>query len=411
MGLTGLHVAIAHGAGSIGVPELRPFADRWELTFVVTDAGDRMTDLVASSAASLGHVVRVPPDAGATAVVEELRPRRVDGVATFADDQLLRAADLAAGLGLRSTPPEAARAIRSKHLQRVALNDAGLPRVEAVYVPDPRRPPAELARLAPPVVVKPEFGAGSARTTFATTPEALDSALAAAAEPVVVEEAIRSAPHPVEWLGDYVSVDSVVANGEVRHVGICDRLPSASALREAGFVVPSALPEETQARLCETAERAIAALRVDNTMTHIEIKLSTDGAGTVVEVNPRLGGYVTHLFERTEGLSLPEAALAASCGRFELGSRRPLDRVALAHVVLPPLDAEELVDLPSSDELRALGSVWRVDRYRRPGDRVDVAAGTPGRVLEIWLEAPDHERLRAEHLRLLDLLADRVQFA
>lgn len=410
MGLAGSHVAIAHGAGSIGVPELRPFADRWELSFVVTDAGDRMTELVASSAASLGHVVRVPPDAGAAAIVEELRPLRVDGVATFADDQLVRAAEVAAGLGLRYTPPQAARTIRSKHLQRVALNDAGLARVEAVYVPDPRRPPAELARLAPPVVVKPEHGAGSARTTFATTREAMDAALAAAAEPVVVEEAIRSVPHPVEWLGDYVSVDSVVANGEVRHVGICDRLPSASGLREAGFVVPSALPEETQARLRETAERAIAALGIANTMTHIEIKLSADGAGTVVEANPRLGGYVTHLFERTEGLSLPEIALAASCGRVALGPRAAPDRVALAHVVLPPLDAEELVEAPSSDELRALGSVWRVDRYRRPGDRVDVAAGTPGRVLEIWLEAPDHERLRAEHLRLLDLLADRVSF-
>jgi biotin carboxylase len=405
-----VHVAIAHGAGSIGVPELRPFADRWELAFVVTDAGDRMTELVASSAASLGHVVRVAPDAGTAAIVEELRPLRVDGVATFADDQLVRAAELAAGLGLRYTPPRAAWTIRSKRLQRAALNDAGLARVEAVYVPDPRRPPAELARLAHPVVVKPEYGAGSARTTFATTREALAAALAAGAEPLVVEEAIRSAPHPVDWLGDYVSVDSAVANGRVRHVGICDRLPSASGLREAGFVVPSALPEETQARLRDTAERAIAALRIDNTMTHIEIKLSADGDGTIVEANPRLGGYVTHLFERTEGLSLPEAALAASCGRDGLGPRRTPDRVALAHVVLPPLDAEELVDLPSSDELKALGSVWRVDRYRRPGDRVDVAAGTPGRVLEIWIEAPDHDRLRAEHLRLLDLLADRVRF-
>lgn len=411
MGLAGLRVAIAHGAGSIGVPELRPFADRWELSFVVTDAGDRMTELVASSAASLGHVVRVPPNAGAAGIVEELRPRRIDGVATFADDQLVRAAELAAGLGLRYTPPHAARAIRSKHSQRVALNGAGLARVEAVYVPDPSRPPAELARLAPPVVVKPEYGAGSARTTFATTREAVDAALAAAAEPVVVEEAIRSAPHPVDWLGDYVSVDSVVANGQVRHVGICDRLPSATGLREAGFVVPSALPEETQAGLRKTAERAIAALRIDNTMTHIEIKLSADGAGTVVEANPRLGGYVTPLFERTEGLVLPEIALAASCGRIALGPRALPDRVALAHVVLPPLDAEELVDVPSSDELKALGSVWRVDRYRRPGDRVDVAAGTPGRVLEVWLEAPDHERLRAEHLRLLDLLADRVRFS
>jgi biotin carboxylase len=410
MGLAGPHVAVAHGAGSIGVPELRPFADRWELTFVVTDAGDRMTELVASSAASLGHVVRVPPDTGAAQLVEELRPRRVDGVATFADDQLVRAAELAAGLGLRYTPPQAARTIRSKHHQRVALNGAGLARVEAVYVPDPRRPPAELARLARPVVVKPEYGAGSARTTFATTREAVDAALTAAAEPVVVEEAIRSAPHPVDWLGDYVSVDSVVANGQVRHVGICDRLPSATGLREAGFVVPSALPEETQAGLRETAERAIAALGIDNTMTHIEIKLSADGAGTVVEANPRLGGYVTPLFERTEGLVLPEVALAASCGRVSLGRRAAPDRVALAHVVLPPLDAEELVDVPSSDELKALGSVWRVDRYRRPGDRVDVAAGTPGRVLEVWLEAPDHERLRAEHLRLLDLLADRVVF-
>jgi biotin carboxylase len=410
VGLAGLHVAIAHGAGSIGVPELRPFAGRWKLTFLVTDAGDRMTELVASSAASLGLVVRVPPDAGATGIVEELRPLGVDGVATFADDQLVRAAELAAGLGLRYTPPHAASAIRSKHSQRVALNDAGLAPVEAVYVPDPRRPPAELARLAPPVVVKPEYGAGSARTTFATTRAALEKAVAAAREPVVVEEAIRSAPHPVDWLGDYVSVESVVANGQVRHVGICDRLPSASGLREAGFVVPSALPVEMQAGLRETAERAIAALGIDNTMTHIEIKLSADGAGTVVEANPRLGGYVTPLFERTEGLVLPELALAASCGRLALGPRAAPDRVALAHVVLPPLDAEELVDVPSSDELKALGSVWRVDRYRRPGDRVDVAAGTPGRVLEVWLEAPDHERLRAEHLRLLDLLADRVRF-
>src|SRR2546423_3065382 len=168
MGLAGPHVAIAHGAGSIGVPELRPFTDRWELSFVVTDAGDRMTELVASSAASLGHVVRVPPDAGAAAIVEEMRPLRVDGVATFADDQLVRAAEVAAGLGLRSTPPQAARTLRSKHLQRGALNEAGLARVEAVYVPDPRRPPAQLARPAPPAARNPELGPGSPRTTFAT---------------------------------------------------------------------------------------------------------------------------------------------------------------------------------------------------------------------------------------------------
>jgi hypothetical protein len=394
------HLAVVFAEGSASARELLALADERDLRITcIPGAGyeDRSARRVLGA---VGDVLDLPRAQLPRALAE----RRVEGVVTFADTELIRTAELCRELALLGLPLEAAQTVRSKYRQRVALNAAFASDVDVVRV-DPPEWPREAATLRYPAVLKPEHGVGSRDTIPVEDADAAAAAVRAlpGGEPFVLESLITTESAVRNgWLGDYLSVESVVTDGEVRHFGVTDRLPLEPPFRERGDVVPSTLSPERQREVTALAERAIRALGIRHSVLHTEIKLAKTLA--VIEVNARLGGYVDALYRRI-GIGSPlAAAVDVALGRPPEEPKAP-SRCGVLRSVLPPADATRVLSLPDPHELGQVPGVWRVDRLNRPGDPVAWHEGTTGRVLDVWIDAADHDEAR-QRLELLEGVLD-----
>ena len=165
-------------------------------------------------------------------------------------------------------------------------------------------------RLGFPVVLKPRSLAGSAGVTlahdkddlihrFRTVEDARYSTLPHLPG-VLVEECLR---------GPEISVDSVSWKGGREHLQV--------TLKEVGFdpyfeevahFTADLRDQPWHGEALDVTERALAALGVDQGITHTELKL-TDRGPVVVEVNGRLGGDFIPLLGTVSGG--PDQVLAA----------------------------------------------------------------------------------------------------
>ena len=123
----------------------------------------------------LGTVIDIAGLDDDTAAVR-LAEAEPDGILSFVDDQIPRAAELAQRLGLRYHTPELARILTDKGRQREALAHAGVPEpgFETIPAGASRAALAELAgRNRFPSVLKPASGMGSRGIRLLEGPEEL----------------------------------------------------------------------------------------------------------------------------------------------------------------------------------------------------------------------------------------------
>lgn len=334
-------------------------------------------------------------------MVADLRP---DGVITFSEYQLRTSAALAAALGLPHLSPRVAAVLTDKFRQRTVLRDAGVDATRCRVVHRLDELPAALADVGLPAVLKPRHGAGSTDTcqvdSAAEAEEALRRFLPTGKE-FVVEELLRGDPTVVgpAW-GDYVSVESVVAGGTVRHVCVTGRLPLAPPFRESGMFIPAALDAGWTARVEDLAEAAIRALGVTDSVTHTEIKLTPDGP-RVIEVNGRAGGYVSVTLRSAARFDLLGAAIRVALGHDPAIGELEFRQVAYQRQLVAPRDATTLVDVGDVDRIRAVPGVRDVTVTGVPGQALHWRDGTMGCVGVVSGAAADHREL-AERIAMID---------
>ncbi|HVO53070.1 MAG TPA: ATP-grasp domain-containing protein [Solirubrobacterales bacterium] len=400
-------VGIVSAFGSASLRELLAAGRERGLSFVcLAEPADPPEAVTAAEA--LGEVLRSADGGGAEAAVL-LRERSVQAVLTFCDAGLATAAELCAALGLPGIAPSAACRVRSKHLQRAALNAAGVGAVAIAPIPDPSLAPPPSA-IPYPAVLKPEDGAGGAATMRVDSHAELLRALSGVGErPMVLEAMVAPSAHPAgEWLADYVSVDSVVASGAISHFGVVDRLPPAAPFRETGAVFPSLLPAAHQRAILAVVEDAVRALELDHAVLHTELRLNEESA-IVIEVNARLGGYMNAGWTRAGAGSPLGAAFDVALG---LDPTPPgvATRPVLLHNVHAPMGARRLIGAPTAAQLRRLPGVWSAECFRGAGDDLDWRRGWYGRICDVWLEAEDAVELRERYEALTAVLAEALTF-
>ncbi|MEO6503829.1 MAG: ATP-grasp domain-containing protein [Jatrophihabitantaceae bacterium] len=116
----------------------------------------------------------------------------------------------------------------------------------------------------------------------------------------------------------YVSVESIVSRSDIRHVALTRKLPMAEPFREVGqYLLPRGNEDQASAdehrALLEAASQALSRLRVENAVTHTELKLTSQGP-KVIEVNARVGGLIRDLVRAGRGVDLARAAAAVAVG-------------------------------------------------------------------------------------------------
>ena len=251
-----------------------------------------------------------------------------------------------------------------------------------------------------PAVLKPRIGNGGQYTMpVADAGDLLRSVAQLPPEAggdtgMFVEQYIPSlATAPDERFGSYVSVESLVAGGEISHLAVTGRFPLAEPFRETGFFIPADLPQAQLAEVLAVTTAALHALGVRTGDCHTELKLTPDGP-RVLEVNGRLGGGIPEMLLRASGVSAFELSMRVALGEpVVVDGPVPCSRVAWRFLFQPPTSAHRVVAIDGLDRLAELPGVNEIYVNRSPGDPVDWREGTRHYVYSVFGASADYDGL------------------
>lgn len=362
----------------------------------------------------LGSVVDVPDSVSVP--WGELRRFRPDGVVTFSEDLLDLSAEMAHVLGLPHVSVPTVDIIRNKALQRAELRRAGVDRTRSALVSSSGELVDALKSLGLPAVVKPAYGAGSAATTLARS---VESAVEKADDffarwptrSLVLEEYLVGRDDLP--FGDYVSIESVLCpGGEVRHLGVTGKFPLLPPFRETGQFYPAGLPDDVEREVLSLTSSAIDALGVDHGAVHTEVKLTPDGP-RIIEVNARVGGYVSELYSRVLSVDVVDLLTRLACGqtvhipepRLPPGCPTLCSQVHFQYTHQPPPEATRLTGIDGVGRVSRHPSVSRYERLTRVGASLPQDQRTHDLDL-ICGSAPSH----ADLLNVLDDVRSTLTF-
>ena len=368
-----------------------------------------------------GVLVRVGPVidiAGLTTeqAVDRVSDARPEGIVSFSDSQLRIASALADGLGLRYNRPEVTELFLDKYSQRLALSAGGCatPKVTVLTPGISFEELVSIGDVAFPAVLKPRSGSGSRNTYDVPSAIALCALMRTEAlfesnggEAYVLEEYIPDPTRRRDGVGDYVSVESVVVDGETHHLAVTGKFPLAAPYRETGNFMPCLLKQPELEEVRELAAKAVAALGVRWGCLHVEVKLTPVGP-VVIEVNARVGGGgIDSIYRGLHGRSLIHVAAQVALGvDIELGQASRTGEVGYEMYIQPPRNATALVEIAGLDRVSILPGIAQLSVRRQRGDRLDWRDGSQGYVLSVRGSVPDHGelfQLRAQIEQLLSI--------
>ena len=336
-------VAVGYGPRCVPVMQLtEAAAGLCELLWMIDGSLPEMREMT-ELLNRFGPVVNIA-GLGVEQLLGELSsPYRPDAIVTYLDANMTLFARVAETLELPFHTPSTAVALTDKAEQRRALKAAGLGVPACTVIPSGLSDPdvVELDReVGWPAVLKPRSAQGSRYTFYVPNQlrlsELLDD-LGSQRPDMVLESYLADDPVRVDGpYADYVSVESVVAVGDISHLALTGRFPMAENFRETGFFIPAVLDDRDEAAVLNLATQAIEALGVTTGCLHTEIKFTPDGP-RVIEVNGRVGGGVPEMLRRASGLSLVEMTLRLALGEL-LRFKGPVatDRIGFRFFLQPP---------------------------------------------------------------------------
>ena len=195
---------------------------------------------------------------------------RVDRLEAVVEAHVMTAARVREKLGIPGTSVQTAFLCRDKPQMKEVLRNAGLPCAASIGSADLAEIRAFAARVGYPLIVKPRDGAGASGTSRVTNDEELLAALAAAGvgrgRSVAVEEFIE---------GHEGFYDTISIGGRVVHEFITHYYPNVlEAMRtrwiSPQFVTTNRVGAEGYQQLRELGQKAITALDINTSATHME---------------------------------------------------------------------------------------------------------------------------------------------
>jgi D-ala D-ala ligase C-terminus len=347
----------------------------------------------------MGDVVdRTGLDAGA--IADALAPYAPTGILSFSEARMPLTAALATLLSLTYHAPLTAERLADKYLQRLALQDAGLPGPAVWEVPSPAaagedfaRAAAELAdRVTYPAVVKPRRGTSSVATARADDARALIDLVTRFGGHdggLLVEEYLHDGLSTGPFADD-MAVELLSQKGRVWRLATTGKFSYAPPFRGRGCFLPSHVDPSTEAELFAGAEAALRAVGITDGFANVDMKLTPEGP-RVVEVNGRLGGNVHVLMELAGGPPILSLVFKVALGQDMAadpavarvsGGRWP--RIGYFAWLQTPMSATRLTRVEGLDDVAALPHVTAVVRNQRQGDPLDWAVGGRSNVGEVF---------------------------
>jgi formate-dependent phosphoribosylglycinamide formyltransferase (GAR transformylase) len=225
----------------------------------------------------------------ATGVLQR-RHGRIDRIIGILEALMVQLAQARQAFGVPGTPPRVAELFRDKARMKAALSAAGLPVARSRLLAGEADARAFADEVGFPMVVKPPAGMGAKSTwRVGALPEllaALRGMGADPARPVLAEEFLR---------GREFSFETITVGGQPRLESISHYQPTCLEVLENPWIQWTCLlprdvsgPEYQPAR--QLARGAIAALGLEDGMTHMEWFQRPDGSTVIGEIAQRPPG-------------------------------------------------------------------------------------------------------------------------
>ncbi len=313
------------------------------------------------------------------------RKEHIDGVMTLCTDFPVRTvAAVASALKIPGLDPEVAlRATHKGHMRDAFVaGGASTPRHRRVL--SEAEALAALDDIGLPVIVKPVSCSGSRGVYKVERTEQMKDAWehAKTADPLDTEAIVEQY---IE--GPEVSVEFVSWCGWHQAVAITDKLTTGNPhWVETGHIQPSRLAPEAQASIVDCAKGGLTALGIQDSTSHVEIKLGPEGP-VLIEIGARLGGdfISTELTLRSTGVSMPRAAISIALGQKPDLAPQRSRAAAIRYFMPPPCIVGRVEGLADAQQCHG---VKVVQVYVAPGDTIPAVRSSLDRSGHIIAEGP-----------------------
>lgn len=220
-------------------------------------------------------------------ILKKCKEIGIDAIATIASDlATLTVNYVAEKLGLPGNSLECTKKSTNKYEMRKAFKEAGVatPGFEIVSSPEDIE---KLSDMEYPLIVKPTDRSGSRAITKIYKKEELEEAISKAIEnsfekKAIVEEYIE---------GNEFSAEGITYNGEHKFLTITRKATTgAPHFIETGHIEPAGLNKDMEEKIYNELTKALTALKITNSATHSEFKITPNGDIRIIEIGARMGG-------------------------------------------------------------------------------------------------------------------------
>ena len=322
-------------------------------------AADRLgVDVVVGSehrqalARSMGDRALVVPlhdgDAAVRAIVELHARSPLDAVIAVDDQGLIIASMAAMTLGLRHNRPDAVRAARDKTIMRECLARASLRQPDYRVVPPDGDVVAAARQIGYPCVVKPV--SLSASQGVIRVNDDGEAAVAVARIQAILENRRENVLVERFVPGAEAAVEGLLSQGRLEVLAVFDKPDPLDGpfFEETIYVTPSRQSPALLVELGETAARAAEALGLREGPVHVELRIGSDGAVTILELAARsIGGLCARALQFGAGVSLEELIIRHALGLGLEGLHR---ESRASGVMMLPIRMAGLLDHVSGQE-------------------------------------------------------------
>ena len=319
----------------------------------------------------------------------------LDGVMTVGTDASQTVAAVADALNLPGIPFEVAERATDKIKMRQVLKGRGVPIPDFRPIWTLEECQKAVQDMPLPLVIKPcdNMGARGVRKI-----ERLDDLIPAFRE---AKEASISGKLILEEFmeGPELSLDALVFDDTIHITGVADRIiERAPYFVEVGHTLPSAVPEEQQARAVEVFKQAISALGIDIGAAKGDIKIAPEGP-KIIEIAARLsGGWMSaYTYPLATGVNLYKAAIQVALGETPT-DLKPKTSLVSAERSLFPLPGK-ILSIRGVEEARKIKGVKEIILMKEAGDMAEEPRSNMGKVGYVITVA----KTREEAIRINDL--------
>ena len=321
-------------------------------------------------------------------------------------------------LGLPGSSPERILASSHKYYSRIAQREVVPESTPWFQLVDPKRPRGGVSELHFPCFIKPVKGAFSVMSRRLDSWDDLDSFLSKPSLAAFFIHYVSMFNRLVRVLTDLeldggyfiaedllkgrqVTVEGYATGSSVEVLGIVDSVRHGGTRSFVRFDYPSSLSRRVQARMREVAISVVQWLGLKHTLFNIEMMydLRRDRV-FIVEVNPRMCGQFADLYEKVDGRSGYDVALALAVGEPPPGKRAGTGYRVASSFPLRIFEPARVVEAPSPDEIAEIERRFegiRIWPEAAKGDRLEdfesLEDGRSFRYAVVNLAAPDRDSL------------------